>query len=50
MSNEPYAEYGNKVPELPKKSFFQLKENECVISYKQSGKTKYFKIKGLTKK
>lgn len=50
MSSEPYAEYGNKVPELTKNPPFKLKYNECVISYKQGFKTKYFKIKGIVKK
>ncbi|MCF7566805.1 hypothetical protein L3X37_00290 [Sabulilitoribacter arenilitoris] len=50
MSNEPFAEYGNKVPEFPKKIPFKLKANACVISYKQGIKIKYFKIEGLTKK
>lgn len=50
MSSEPFAEYGNKVPELPKEVPFKLEANACVISYKQGIKTKYFKIKGLAKK
>lgn len=50
MSNKPYAEYGNKTPELTKENPFKLKPDECVISYKQGFKTKYFKIVGLAKK
>ncbi|MGC1206022.1 MAG: hypothetical protein WA839_14195 [Flavobacteriaceae bacterium] len=50
MSNEPYAEYGNQVPKLPKKPRFQLKEDECLVSYKVGNKTKYFKISGIIKK
>ena len=50
MSSEPYAEYGNKTPDLPEKLPFKLKPNECVISYKQEHKTRYFKITGLIKK
>ncbi len=50
MSSEPYAEYGNKVPEIPKKPPFKLLEDECVVSYKDANKVKYFKIDKINKK
>lgn len=50
MSNEPYAEYGNKVPELPQKTPFELNDNECVVSYLEGNKIKYFKIEGIVRK
>ncbi len=50
MSNKPYAEYGNKIPKLSEKSPFELKENECVVSYKEENKFKYFKIKNVIQK
>lgn len=50
MSNEPYAEYGNKVPTLTKKTPFDLKENQCIISYKEGNKIKYFMIDNVRKK
>lgn len=50
MSNEPYAEYANKVPEIPEKIPFELKDDECIVSYLEKNKTKYFKIKGIVKK
>lgn len=51
MSSNPLAEYGNKVPELSqKKMTFQLKDNECVVSYKIEGKLRYFKINNVLKK
>lgn len=50
MSNEPYGEYGNKVPEIPRKSRFQLKENECMVSYKQGNSIKYFRIENIKKR
>ncbi|MFH4963765.1 hypothetical protein V8G69_02070 [Gaetbulibacter sp. M235] len=50
MSSDPNAEYGNKVPELPKKAPFVLKDNQCVISYKEGNKIKYFKIDNIRKK
>lgn len=50
MSNEPYAEYGNQVKKIPNKPKFELKENECVISYIENVQTKYFKIENIRKK
>ena len=50
MSSDPYAEYGNKVPEIPKKLPFKLLEDECVVSYKLANKVKYFKIEKINKK
>ena len=50
MSNKPYAEYGNEVPKEMTKIPFELKENECVVSYKEGDKTKYFKIENIVKK
>lgn len=50
MSIEPYAEYGNKAPKIPKKPRFQLEEDECIVSYKVSNKVKYFKIGKINKK
>ncbi len=50
MSNEPNAEYGNPIPKIKEKLPFALKENDCVISYKESDKTKYFKIEKIIEK
>ncbi|TJY34735.1 hypothetical protein [Pontimicrobium aquaticum] len=44
MSSDSKAEYGNKIPQKPIKIPFELKHNECVISYKVNGKTKYYKL------
>ncbi|WP_347923183.1 hypothetical protein [Pontimicrobium sp. SW4] len=44
MSSDSKAEYGNKIPEKPIRTPFELAHNECVISYKVNGKTKYYKI------
>jgi len=49
ISSEPYAEHANKVPELPEKIPFELKDDECVISYSERKKIKYFKIEGIVK-
>jgi hypothetical protein len=50
MSNEPYAEYGNKIPELTKKIPFHLNDNQCIISYIEGHKIKYFKIDNIIEK
>ena len=50
MSNEPNAEFNNPIPKPIKKIPFELKDNECVISYIQDNKTKYFKIDNVIKK
>jgi len=50
MSNEPYAEYANKVPVLPEKIPFELKDDECIVSYLVEEETKYFKIEGIIRK
>ena len=50
MSNEPYAEYGNEVNQTILKQWPSLKDSQCVISYKEGSKTKYFMIDNLSKK
>lgn len=50
MSSDPYAEYGNQVPKLEKRIPFNLKETECMISYKEGKAVKYFKIDNIIKK
>jgi len=50
MSSDANEEYGNIVPEISTKIPFELTQNECVISYKSDGKTKYYKVTNLVKK
>ena len=45
---DPKKELKNEIPK-PKKTPFELKDNEAVISYKLGGKTRYFKISDLKK-
>jgi hypothetical protein len=47
MSGDSKEEYGNKRPESTEKIPFELKENECVVSYKDGKKMKYFKIENI---
>lgn len=50
MSNDPYAEYGNKVPEITQKTPFELNDDECIVSYEEAEKTIYIKIGNILKK
>ena len=50
MSSEPNAEYGNEMPKIPQKIPFELKDNQCVISYKDGKTTKYFMVDNVVEK
>ena len=50
MSSDPREEYGNKMPELPKKMPFELKQSECVVMYLENNKAKYVKIGNIKTK
>lgn len=50
MSNEPNAEYGNTMPNNSEAFPFQLKDNECVISYIDGNEIKYYKIENIVEK
>ena len=50
LSNVPNAEFGNEVPKISKAIPFDLKNNECVISYKENNTTRYFKISAIKEK
>lgn len=50
MSNEAYGEYGNKPPVKKNAIPFELMDGQCVISYKEKNKIKYFKVDGIKQK
>ena len=50
MSEDSKEEYGNTLTIKHSKSPFDLKENECVVSYKSESKTYYFKIGDISEK
>ena len=50
MSSKPKAEYGNESPKKKSKIPFDIKDNECVVSYKEGDKMKYFKIENVVEK
>jgi len=47
MSANAQEEYGNTLPKKATKIPFELKDNECVISYKNGNKTQYYKIENV---
>ncbi|MFN4762083.1 hypothetical protein ACKGJN_03075 [Gillisia sp. Q332] len=47
MSSDPAEEYANKMPQMPVKVPFELKEDEAVIVFKENNKKKYYKITGI---
>lgn len=50
MSSDSNKEYGNQLPSKAIDIPFELKEDECVISYIKDGKTLYYKIINITEK
>ena len=50
MSNKPNAEYGNEAQKINIKIPFDLKDDECVVSYKEGNKIKYFRIVNVVEK
>jgi hypothetical protein len=50
MTNDPNGEYGNAATGLTENFPFQLKDDECVVSYKDNSQTKYYKIENISEK
>lgn len=50
MSSDAKQEYGNKLPTISKGIPFELKDNECVVSYQTKKATQYFKIENVVEK
>lgn len=50
LSSDPKEEFKNKVPDAVETIPFELKDNECVVSYQDGTKTKYYKITGIVEK
>lgn len=49
LSSDSKEEYNNKLPQKDKSIPFELKDNECVISYTSNGKIAYFKVSNIRK-
>jgi len=50
LSSDVAEEHQNKLPKVESKIPFELKQDECVISYKKDGDTKYYKISNIKEK
>jgi hypothetical protein len=50
MHDDATKEVGNKPPKLQEDFPFEISANECVISYLDGDKLKYFKIEGVKEK
>lgn len=50
MHSDATKEVGNQAPKLQEKSPFEIEADECVISYLDGDKVKYFKIEGVKEK
>ncbi|MDR9457535.1 MAG: hypothetical protein RI572_09005 [Salegentibacter sp.] len=47
MHVDPKEEYGNKAPQAPKESPFEINKDEAILVFKQNDKTKYYKLTGI---
>lgn len=50
LSSDIAEEHKNKLPVKESKTPFELLPNQCIISYKEGGKTKYYKISNIKEK
>lgn len=50
ISSDANQEFGNQVPKFPKKSNFQLNDNQAVISYVHKNEKLFYKISNLQNK
>lgn len=50
MEGDAKKEFGNKPTSKKEKTPFTLKNNEAIISYKEKGEVKYYKIENVIKK
>lgn len=47
ISSNPLDEMANKPPRIPKQIPFEIKDSECIVSYKYKGDIRYFKIENI---
>lgn len=50
ISSDPKDEMQNELPKKDPSFPFEINDNQCVVSYKEGGTTKYFKIDGVIEK
>lgn len=49
LNKNTTKEYGNEPPKKEDELPFELKENEAIITYKEEGKIKYYKVENIKK-
>mgnify|MGYP001044098054 CR=1 FL=1 len=50
LDKESLNEYKNKAPIIEMNTFYNLEQDECVVTYESRGKTKYYKITSMVEK
>ncbi|MFD0863085.1 hypothetical protein ACFQ1M_12795 [Sungkyunkwania multivorans] len=50
LHEDPKKEVGNQPPKIKEEMPFKMAVDECVISYKEDGATKYFKVEGIVQR
>lgn len=50
MSDDPKEEFKNQIPKIEEKIPFELQGNQCVVSYINNGKSRFFKLENVTEK
>ncbi|MDT0647201.1 hypothetical protein RM545_10920 [Zunongwangia sp. F260] len=48
MSADPREEYGNKAPQKPQESPFDIESNEAILVFSQDNQRKYYKVSDIT--
>ena len=50
LSKESLNEYNNKAPIIEINTFYNLEQDECVVTYESRGEIKYYKITNMVEK
>lgn len=50
LHEDPKEEYGNRPPQKPEKSPFDIDDDEAILVFTQNGKQKYYKLTGIVEK
>lgn len=50
MDKDPAKEYGNKPPQLPEESPFEIDDDEAILVFTQDDEIKYYKLTGIVEK
>ncbi len=50
MDKDPAKEYGNKPPQLPEESPYDIEDDEAILVFTQDDEIKYYKLTGIVEK